>query len=64
MPAGVFSARNVRNSDELKPKFGASLLDFDLRCANVLSRVVISSAQREKEITPFAPKANALSCYF
>ena len=44
MPAGDFSARSVRSSDEVKPKLGASLLDFDLRRANVLSRVVIDFA--------------------
>ncbi len=64
MPAGVFSARSVRNSDEVKPKLGATLLDFNLVRAAVLSRVVISRAQREREITPFVPKANSLSCYF
>jgi len=44
MPAGVFNARNVRNYDEVKPKLGASLLDFDLRRANVLGQVVIDFA--------------------
>jgi hypothetical protein len=44
MPAGVLSARSARNSEGLKPKLGASLLDFDLRRANVLSRVVIDFA--------------------
>ena len=44
MPAGDFSARKLRNSEGLKPKLGASLLDFDLRRANVLSRVVIDFA--------------------
>jgi hypothetical protein len=64
MPAGDFSARSVRNSNDVKPKLGASLLDFDLVRATVLSRVVISRAQRKTEITPFVSKANALSCYF
>jgi hypothetical protein len=32
--------------------------------AAVLSRVVISRAQREREITPFVPKANTVSPYF
>ncbi len=41
MPAGDFSARSVRRSDEVKPKLGASPLDFDLRRANVLNRVVM-----------------------
>ena len=44
MPAGVFSARSVRSSDEVEPKLGASLLDFDLVGATVLSRVVIDFA--------------------
>jgi len=44
MPAGDFSARSVRSSDAVKPKLGASLLDFDLRRANVLGRVVIDFA--------------------
>ena len=64
MPAGVFNARNVRNSAEVKPKLGASLLDFDLVRAIVLSRVVISQAQRKREITPFVANANTVSRYF
>src|SRR6266513_6008745 len=44
MPAGDFSARSVRSSAEVKPKLGASLLDFDLRRANVLNRVVMDFA--------------------
>jgi hypothetical protein len=44
MPAGDFSARSVRNSDEVKPKLGATLLDFDLVRANVLLRVVMDFA--------------------
>jgi hypothetical protein len=54
----------VRNSDEVKPKLGPTLLDFNLVRAAVLSRVVISRAQREREITPFVPKANTVSRYF
>ena len=64
MPAGDFSARSVRSSDEVKPKLDASLLDFDLVRATVLNRVVISRAQREKEITPFVANANTVSRYF
>ncbi len=64
MPAGVLSARSVRRSDDVKPKLGASLLDFDLRRTNVLSRVVISRNQREREITPFVANANTVSRYF
>jgi len=44
MPAGDFSARSVRSSDEVKPKLRASLLDFDLVRANVLLRVVMDFA--------------------
>src|SRR6266516_2590531 len=44
MPAGDFSARSVRSSAEVSPKLGASLLDFDLRRANVLNRVVMDFA--------------------
>jgi len=47
MPAGDFSARSVRSSDEVKPKLGASLLDLDLRRANVLGRVVIDFASSD-----------------
>jgi hypothetical protein len=64
MPAGVFRARSVRSSDELKPKLGPSLLDLDLRRATVLSRVVISQTQREREITPFVANANTVFRYF
>jgi hypothetical protein len=42
MPAGVLSARSVRNSDEVKPKLDALLLDLGLRRADVLSGVVIN----------------------
>ena len=44
MPAGVFSALSVRNSDELKLKFGVLVVEFELRCANLFSRVVINFA--------------------
>jgi hypothetical protein len=64
MPAGDFSARSVRSFDEVKPKLGASLLDPDLLRATVLSRVVISRAQREREITPFVANANTVFRYF
>ena len=64
MPAGDFSAHSVCSADEVKPKLGASLLDLDLRRATVLSRVVISQAQRKREITPFVAKANTVSRYF
>src|SRR5438034_9174147 len=64
MPAGDFSARSVRSSDEVKSKPGASLLDFDLVRAVVLGRVVISQAQRKREITPFVANANTVSRYF
>ena len=49
MPAGVFSARSVRNSDGLKPKLGTFVVDFDLRRANVLGRVVIDFAWSERK---------------
>src|SRR4029453_6726452 len=64
MPAGDFSARSVRSSDGVKPKLGPSLLDLDLPRATVLSRVVISCAQREREITPFVANANTAFHYF
>src|SRR5205823_5421442 len=64
MPAGDFSARSVRSSDEVKPELDASLLDFDLVRATVLSRVVISQGQRKREITPFPANANTVSRYF
>ena len=64
MRAGDFSARSVRSSDGVKPTLGASLLDLDLLCATVLSRVVISRAQREREITPFVANANTVFRYF
>ena len=64
MPTGDFSARSVRSSDGVKPKLGPSLLDLDLLGATVLSRVVISRAQREREITPFVANANTVFRYF
>jgi len=64
MPAGDFSARSVRSSDEVKPTLGVSLLDLDLRRATVLSRMVILRAQHEREITPFLADANTVSRYF
>ena len=44
MPAGDFSARSVRSSDEVKPKLGAFPLDLDLLRAPVLNRVVMDFA--------------------
>ena len=64
MPAGVFSARSVRSSAKVKLMLDASLLDLDLLRATVLRRVVISRAQREREITPFVANANTVSRYF
>ncbi len=49
MPAGVFSALSLRNSDELKLKFDAFVVDLDLRRANVLSRVVIDFARAARK---------------
>jgi hypothetical protein len=65
MPAGVFNARNVRNSDGLKPKCGAVDVDLDLRRADVFKRLFITARfWRKTEITPFVSNANTVSCYF
>ena len=38
MPAGVFNARTVRNSDGVKPKCDAVDVDLDLRRADVFKQ--------------------------
>ena len=64
MPAGDFSARSVRSSDEVKSKLGASHLSFGLQRANALNRVVMDSRNRhEEEIAPFPGNAKRIATF-